>query len=98
MQNNEVVIKVENLCKSYLIGHEMANGRGQESFREAVGRHARSIARAALDMSRGRQIIYGTQIEEFWALRDVSFEVQARRGAGDHRPQRSRQEHAAQDP
>ena len=78
MQNNEVVIKVENLCKSYLIGHEMANGRGQESFREAVGRHARSIVRAAFDMARGRQIIYGTQVEEFWALKDVSFEV--RRG------------------
>jgi lipopolysaccharide transport system ATP-binding protein len=72
---NEVVIKVENLCKSYLIGHQMGNGRGQESFREAVGRHARSIARAALDMSRGRQIVPGNQIEEFWALNDVSFEV-----------------------
>jgi lipopolysaccharide transport system ATP-binding protein len=78
MQNNEVVIKVENICKSYLIGHEIANGRGQESFREAVGRHTRSIVRAALDMSRGRQIICGNQVEEFWALRDVSFEV--RRG------------------
>lgn len=78
MQNNEVVIKVENIGKSYLIGHEIANGRGQESFREAIGRHTRSIVRAALDMSRGRQIIYGNQVEEFWALRDVSFEV--RRG------------------
>ena len=72
---NEVVIKVENLGKSYLIGHEMRNGRGQESFREAVGRQARSIVRAALDMSRGRQIIQGNKIEEFWALSDVSFEV-----------------------
>jgi lipopolysaccharide transport system ATP-binding protein len=71
---NEVVIKVEKLSKSYLIGHQMRNG--QESFREAVGRHARSVARAALDMSRGRQIVQGTEIEEFWALRDVSFEVQ----------------------
>ena len=72
---NEVVIKVESLSKSYLIGHQMGNGRGQESFREAVGRHARSIARAAVDMSRGRQIVQGNQIEEFWALNDVSFEV-----------------------
>jgi lipopolysaccharide transport system ATP-binding protein len=72
---NEVVIKVENLGKSYLIGHEMGNGRRQESFREAVGRQARSFARAALDMSRGRQIIQGNKIEEFWALTDVSFEV-----------------------
>ena len=72
---NDVVIKVENLSKSYLIGHEMGNGTGQETFREAVGRQARNIARAALDMSRGRQIIQGNKIEEFWALTDVSFEV-----------------------
>jgi ABC-type polysaccharide/polyol phosphate transport system ATPase subunit len=72
---NEVVIKVESLGKSYLIGHEMGNGRRHESFREAVGRQARSFARAALDMSRGRQIIQGNKIEEFWALSDVSFEV-----------------------
>ena len=71
---NEAVIKVENLSKSYLIGHER-NGGGQESFREAVGRHARNIARAAVDMSRGRQVVQGSEIEEFWALRDVSFEV-----------------------
>jgi lipopolysaccharide transport system ATP-binding protein len=72
---NEVVIKVENLGKSYLIGHEMTSGRSHESLREAVGRQARNIARAALDMSRGRQIIQGNKIEEFWALSDVSFEV-----------------------
>jgi lipopolysaccharide transport system ATP-binding protein len=72
---NEVVIKVENLSKSYLIGHETGNGTCQETFREAVGRQARNIARAALDMSRGRQIIQGNKIEEFWALTDVSFEV-----------------------
>jgi len=73
--SNEVVINVENLGKSYLIGHEMRNGRGQESFREAVGRQARGMVRAALDLSRGRQIIQGNKIEEFWALDDVSFEV-----------------------
>ncbi|HWO36793.1 MAG TPA: ABC transporter ATP-binding protein [Candidatus Acidoferrum sp.] len=72
---NEVLIKVENLGKSYLIGHEMGNGRGQESFREAVGRQVRRVARVALDISRGRQIIQGDKIEEFWALNDVSFEV-----------------------
>jgi len=72
---NEVVIQVENLSKSYLIGHEMRNGRGRESFREAVGRQARGMIRAGLDIARGRQIIQGNKIEEFWALNDVSFEV-----------------------
>ena len=72
--SNEVVIQVENLAKSYLIGHEMRNGR-LETFREAVGRQARGMARAAVDLARGRQIIPGNKVEEFWALRDVSFDV-----------------------
>ena len=29
----------------------------------------------ALDFIRGRQIVQGDEVEEFWALRDVSFEV-----------------------
>ena len=73
--SNEVVINVENLSKRYLIGHEMDNGRRHESLREALTRHGRSIVRSAVDMSRGRQIIQGNKIEEFWALSDVSFDV-----------------------
>jgi lipopolysaccharide transport system ATP-binding protein len=75
MQNNEVVINVENLSKSYLIGHETGRQGGQESFRDMVGRHAKNFARAGFDMMRGRQLIHGGEVEEFWALKDVSFEV-----------------------
>jgi lipopolysaccharide transport system ATP-binding protein len=75
MQSNEVVISAESLSKRYLIGHGRGNHRGQESFREAVGRNARSFVRAAVDVAHGRQIIRGDEVEEFWALKDVSFEV-----------------------
>ena len=37
-------------------------------------------------------------IDDFWALRDVSFDVATRGGRRHHRPERRRQEHAAQDP
>ncbi|MEJ8572841.1 polysaccharide ABC transporter ATP-binding protein [Microbaculum marinum] len=43
-----------------------------------LGRKARRAARHVIDMSRGRQLVSGDQIEEFWALRDVAFDV--RRG------------------
>ena len=36
--------------------------------------------------------------ESFWALRDVDLRDQAGRGRRHHRPERRRQEHAAQDP
>ena len=38
-------------------------------------RHAKNFVRKGLDMARGRQIIQGDEVEEFWALKDVSFEV-----------------------
>ena len=40
-----------------------------------IGREARNFARKAVDVVRGRQIVQGDEVEEFWALKDVSFEV-----------------------
>lgn len=40
-----------------------------------IGRQAKAFARSARDMLQGRQIVAGDQVEEFWALKDVSFEI-----------------------
>ncbi len=40
-----------------------------------IAREARNFARKAADVLHGRQIVQGDEIEEFWALRDISFEV-----------------------
>ncbi len=68
------VITVENLSKSYLIGHGEPREK-YHSLRDAIVRHGKNYARKAIDMARGRQIIQGDSVEEFWALKDVSFEV-----------------------
>ncbi len=74
---SDTVITVENLSKSYLVGHKSAGqGRHGETFREVIGRGARDIARNAVNIVRGRQVVLGDQVEEFWALKDVSFEVE----------------------
>ena len=73
-----VAIQVEGLSKRYLIGHRTADRT--ESFREMVMRSARAAGRTALDAARGRPLVAGDDVEEFWALQDVSFEVGARRG------------------
>ena len=45
------------------------------ALRDVIAREARNFARKAVDVVRGRQIVQGDEIEEFWALKDVSFEV-----------------------
>src|ERR1700676_3400415 len=73
----DTVITVENLSKRYLVGH-MSAERGHHSYsslRDVISRGARDFVRKTTDMVRGRQIIQGDEVEEFWALRDVSFEV-----------------------
>jgi len=73
--SGDIAISAENISKSYLIGHQHA---GHETFREMLGRKARGFSRIPADLLKGRQIVYGDEVEEFWALKDVSFEV--RRG------------------
>jgi lipopolysaccharide transport system ATP-binding protein len=70
-------IVVENVSKSYLLGHSGgANGKYQYiTVREVIGREVRNFARKTIDFARGRQIVQGDEIEEFWALKDVSLEV-----------------------
>ena len=71
----KTVITVEDLSKSYLVGHETAQSERYKALRDVIAREARNFVRKASDMLHGRQIVQGDEIEEFWALRNVSFEV-----------------------
>jgi lipopolysaccharide transport system ATP-binding protein len=75
----DAVITVENLSKSYLLGHITGVwGRSHYTLRDVIGREARNFTRKAIDVFRGRQVVQGDEVEEFWALKNVSLEV--RRG------------------
>ena len=65
---SEIAITVENLGKKYRIRHQA--GRGQTNLREAL---SQGVSRL-LEMKRPSS----DEVEEFWALRNVSFET--RRG------------------
>src|SRR5690349_11990797 len=73
---SDVAIVAENLSKRYFIGHcRTRQNNGHTTLRDAIGREAHNFARKAVDLVCGRQIVQGDETEEFWALRDVSFEV-----------------------
>jgi lipopolysaccharide transport system ATP-binding protein len=74
---SDVVIRAEGLGKKYLIGHQ-AEHEPYNALRDVVAKTVRGFARSARDMIRGRQLVVGDEIEEFWAVRNVNFEI--RRG------------------
>jgi lipopolysaccharide transport system ATP-binding protein len=74
---SDAIITVENLSKKYLVGHN-SGSRSRSNYialRDVVGREIRNFARKTADVVRGRQVVLGDEVEEFWALKDVSFEV-----------------------
>jgi len=69
---SDAVIRVENLGKKYIIGHQRQER--YTSLREAIANGAKSLAHKLLKPS-GKRIVDPT-VEEFWALKDVSFEIE----------------------
>jgi lipopolysaccharide transport system ATP-binding protein len=73
---SDVVIRAEGLGKKYVIHHRAEQER-YVALRDVIARKAALFGRVSLDFVRGR-VTSPRAIEDFWALRDVSFEV--RRG------------------
>jgi lipopolysaccharide transport system ATP-binding protein len=75
MSENAIIVK--NLSKCYLIGHRLSSARRYNyiALRDVAARRITNFARKAADLVRGRQVVQGDQVEKFWALKDVSFEV-----------------------
>lgn len=70
------IIKVENLSKKYIIGHDrQATGMYKyQSLRDTLAHTARSVyQRLRHPLSPNRE---NTDIEEFWALKDINFEIE----------------------
>src|SRR5689334_17990144 len=70
----DVVIRTECLGKKYVIGHESERER-YVTFRDAIARSAKNVWRRTVDVARGRALVPGDKTEEFWALKDLSFDV-----------------------
>ena len=75
---SDKVIAVENLSKRYVIGHtsESQGHKRYTALREVIGDEVRNFARKALGAARGQKAFRAREVEEFWALKEVSFEVE----------------------
>lgn len=67
---SDTVIKVENLSKRYVIGHQRQER--YSTLRDAIANGAKSLKHRFFNPS---QNFEDSAHEEFWALKDVSFEI-----------------------
>ena len=72
---SDVVIRAEGLGKKYVIGQQGESER-YTSLRDVVVRGARGFVRSARDLVGGKLPLgSGETTEDFWALKDVNFEI-----------------------
>jgi lipopolysaccharide transport system ATP-binding protein len=69
------IIKVENLSKKYIIGHDRNAGGGcrYNSLRDSIAHTVRGMCqRLRHPLSANLE---STELEDFWALKDINFEI-----------------------
>ncbi|MBW4658838.1 MAG: ATP-binding cassette domain-containing protein [Drouetiella hepatica Uher 2000/2452] len=69
---SDTVIRVENLSKKYVLSHQR-EGQQYKALRDVIAEGAKSLGQRLMKPM-GKPELSPTQ-EEFWALKDVSFEI-----------------------
>lgn len=68
------IIRVQGLSKKYVIGHQRQNSH--DTLRDMIAHRAHEFSRRLLNPFSSRQSAANdAEHEEFWALRDISFEL-----------------------
>ena len=97
------IIKAENLGKKYRLQHQ-AQGQRYTALRDVIAEKAKALFRrkapsnVSISASQNLSVSGASSTEDFWALKDVSFEIKQGEVVGNHRAQRSWEKHAPEDP
>jgi lipopolysaccharide transport system ATP-binding protein len=67
---SDTVVRIENLGKKYILSHQ---SEGYKTFRDTVANAAKSLVRTFKHSNDSKEL--NSNREEFWALKDVSFEI-----------------------
>lgn len=67
---SEAIIRVENLGKKYIIGHQQQEG--YRTLRDVIVSQTKSLLKPLQNIKTNKH----NSSEEFWSLKDVSFEIQ----------------------
>jgi lipopolysaccharide transport system ATP-binding protein len=70
---SDIIIRVEDLSKSYVIGHERRER--YIALRDVISNTFRNSFLKTKYLFKGGQLISVNELEEFWALKDINFEV-----------------------
>src|ERR1022692_2563286 len=75
--SDEVVIRVEKLGKRYRIRPQQQGGMRYKALRDVLADRTKSVTRRLWSLAKNQKVESRKQksVENFWALKDVSFEV-----------------------
>jgi lipopolysaccharide transport system ATP-binding protein len=75
---SDTIIKVENLSKKYVIGHQQESRSNYTSLRDVISNSAKYLIQKIKHPTKSSSNKY----EDFWALNDVSFEIKRGEAVG----------------
>ena len=78
---SDIAIRVENLGKKYIIGHQAQNGN-YTALRDVLVQNARSLWYKTKELAQGKPLILGDTFEDVWALQGIDFEIRQGEAVG----------------
>ena len=70
---SNIVIKADNLGKCYIIGHE--KHERYATLRDVMVNKVKNISGKSRQILKGDHLIAGNELEEYWALKHLTFEI-----------------------